>query len=60
MHLSVVDYLIIAIYFCFVLGIGFWLRGRMKTSEDFFLSGRSIPGGSPGSPSCPPTSAPWR
>jgi SSS family solute:Na+ symporter len=39
-----VDYLIIAIYFVFVLGIGFSLRGRMKTSEDFFLSGRSIPG----------------
>jgi len=39
-----VDYLIIAIYFLFVLGIGFSLRGRMKTSEDFFLSGRSIPG----------------
>ena len=39
-----VDYAIIIIYFVFVLGIGFALRGRMKTSEDFFLSGRSIPG----------------
>ncbi len=38
-----VDYAIIAIYFLFVLGIGFALRGRMKTTEDFFLSGRSIP-----------------
>jgi len=44
LHLAFVDYLIIAIYFLFVLGIGFALRGRMKTSEDFFLSGRSIPG----------------
>ncbi|HUU12540.1 MAG TPA: sodium:solute symporter family protein [Terriglobia bacterium] len=44
MHLSPVDYAIIGIYFIFVLGIGFALRGRMKTSEDFFLSGRSIPG----------------
>jgi len=44
MHLHFVDYLIIAIYFVFVLGIGFALRGKMKTSEDFFLSGRSIPG----------------
>jgi SSS family solute:Na+ symporter len=44
MHLSLVDYAIIGIYFAFVLGIGFALRGRMKTSEDFFLSGRSIPG----------------
>jgi len=44
MHLAPVDYAIIVIYFAFVLGIGFALRGRMKTSEDFFLSGRSIPG----------------
>ena len=44
MHLHFVDYAIICIYFLFVLGIGFALRGRMKTSEDFFLSGRSIPG----------------
>jgi len=44
MHLSLIDYSIIAIYFVFVLGIGFALRGRMKTSDDFFLSGRSIPG----------------
>jgi solute:Na+ symporter, SSS family len=44
MHPHPIDYAIIAIYFIFVLGIGFALRGRMKTSEDFFLSGRSIPG----------------
>ena len=44
MQPQLVDYAIIAIYFVFVLGIGFALRSRMKTSEDFFLSGRSIPG----------------
>jgi len=44
MHPQTIDYAIIAIYFVFVLGVGFALRGRMKTSEDFFLSGRSIPG----------------
>jgi len=44
MHPQFIDYTIIVIYFVFVLGIGFSLRGRMKTSEDFFLSGRSIPG----------------
>src|ERR671913_1153035 len=31
------------IYFVFVLGIGFALKRYMKTSTDFFLSGRSIP-----------------
>ena len=44
MHLHFVDYAIIAIYFVFVLGIGFALRRRMRTTDDFFLSGRSIPG----------------
>src|ERR1041385_1202141 len=31
------------LYFVFVLGIGFALKRYMKTSTDFFLSGRSIP-----------------
>ena len=44
MHLKIIDYCIIAIYFAFVLGIGFTLRNRLKTSDDFFLSGRSLPG----------------
>jgi SSS family solute:Na+ symporter len=38
-----VDYLIIAVYFAFVLGIGWALKRYMRTSTDFFLSGRSIP-----------------
>src|SRR5882724_7186805 len=42
-HLGFVDYLILAIYFSFVLGIGWALKRYMKTSTDFFLSGRSIP-----------------
>lgn len=42
--LTPVDFLIIFIYFVFVLGIGFMLKRYMKTSLDFFLSGRSIPG----------------
>jgi SSS family solute:Na+ symporter len=43
MHLAWIDYLILAIYFSFVLGIGWALRRYQKTSEDFFLSGRSLP-----------------
>src|SRR5213596_2682996 len=42
-HLGFVDYLILSIYFIFVLGIGWALKRYMKTSTDFFLSGRSIP-----------------
>jgi SSS family solute:Na+ symporter len=43
MHLAWIDYLILAIYFTFVLGIGWALKRYQKTSEDFFLSGRSLP-----------------
>ena len=37
-----IDYAIIGVYFGFVLGIGYVLKKYMKTSTDFFLSGRSI------------------
>src|SRR2546423_5683277 len=43
MNLTAIDWIIILVYFVFVLGIGFALRRYMKTSTDFFLSGRSIP-----------------
>src|SRR4051812_4002060 len=38
-----VDYLLIAIYFAFVLGIGVLASRRVSDSVDFFLSGRSLP-----------------
>jgi SSS family solute:Na+ symporter len=43
LKLSVVDYSIIGIYCLYVLGIGLVLRRSIRTSSDFFLSGRSIP-----------------
>lgn len=43
MNLTTIDWAIMVIYFVFVLGIGFALKRYMKTSTDFFLSGRSIP-----------------
>jgi SSS family solute:Na+ symporter len=42
-QLSPVDYSILFLYIAFVIGIGFALKRYMKTSADFFLSGRSIP-----------------
>ena len=42
-ELGGIDYVILVVYFLFVLGIGLALRRQTKTSEDFFLSGRSIP-----------------
>jgi solute:Na+ symporter, SSS family len=41
--LHFVDYLIIALYFAFVLGIGWWLKKRVTTSADFLTSSRSVP-----------------
>jgi SSS family solute:Na+ symporter len=38
-----VDYLILAIYFAFVLGIGVMASRSVSDSLDFFLSGRSLP-----------------
>ena len=40
---SAVDYLILAVYFVFVLGIGLIARRSVSDSLDFFLSGRSLP-----------------
>ena len=42
-QLGTIDYTILIIYFIFVLGIGWALRRVIRSSEDFFLSGRSIP-----------------
>jgi len=42
-ELTWIDYAIMAVYMVFVLGVGFVLTKLMRTSTDFFLSGRSIP-----------------
>ncbi|AKU16355.1 sodium:solute symporter family protein [Luteipulveratus mongoliensis] len=38
-----IDYALVALYFVFVLGIGYVARRQVSTSLDFFLSGRSLP-----------------
>ncbi|KGM18613.1 sodium:solute symporter family protein [Corynebacterium auriscanis] len=40
---SWVDYTLVALYFAFVLGIGWAAKSRVSSSIDFFLSGRSLP-----------------
>jgi SSS family solute:Na+ symporter len=40
--LSPVDYVIVAIYFITVLGIGFYLKRFTKSGEGFFLAGREM------------------
>jgi solute:Na+ symporter, SSS family len=41
-HLAPVDLVIIVFYFALVLTIGFYLKKRANTSEDFFLAGREM------------------
>ncbi|MEA2444887.1 MAG: solute:Na+ symporter, family, partial [Thermoleophilales bacterium] len=40
---NALDYAIIAVYFVVVLGIGLAARRLIKSDEDFFLAGRSLP-----------------
>jgi solute:Na+ symporter, SSS family len=43
LHAAAIDYLLLALYFGFVLGIGVLARRAVSTSLDFFLSGRALP-----------------
>jgi SSS family solute:Na+ symporter len=43
LNTNLVDYAILVIYFVAVLGIGFAAKRYIKTSLDYFLSGRSLP-----------------
>jgi SSS family solute:Na+ symporter len=43
MHLTTIDWLVLAVYVVFVLGTGGALRRRTRTSTDFFLAGRALP-----------------
>ncbi len=40
---NAIDYVIVALYFVVVVGIGLMARRQVSTSLDFFLSGRSLP-----------------
>jgi len=43
LNLTAVDWLIMLLYFGFVVGIGFALKPKMKTSKDFLQAGRALP-----------------
>ncbi|MGC5166655.1 sodium:solute symporter family protein [Luteimicrobium sp. DT211] len=43
LDLGWVDYLMVVVYFGVVIGIGFVARRQVRTSMDFFLSGRRMP-----------------
>jgi SSS family solute:Na+ symporter len=39
-NLNIIDWLILAIYFGFILGLGFYLKRFTKSQEDYFMAGR--------------------
>ena len=41
-HLSAIDVVIVVFYFALVLAIGWYLKGRANTGEDFFMAGREM------------------
>src|ERR1700678_2489873 len=41
-HLAPVDIVIVVFYFALVLSIGWYLKGRSNTGEDFFMAGREM------------------
>src|SRR5271155_3295434 len=41
-HLNAIDIAVIAIYFGMVIFIGFYLKGKSNTSEEFFMAGREM------------------
>jgi solute:Na+ symporter, SSS family len=43
LNMDALDYVILALYFITVLGVGIAARRAIRTSADFFLSGRSLP-----------------
>lgn len=43
MNLQFADYLIIIVYFIFVIGVGFLIKKKIRSSNDFLSSGRGIP-----------------
>src|SRR5437762_6881627 len=43
LNTNFIDYAIVVVYFVVVLGIGFVAKRYIKTSLDYFLSGRSLP-----------------
>src|SRR5204862_4457650 len=43
MKLTLADYLVILVYFAFVIAVGFIIKKKIRSSNDFLSSNRSIP-----------------
>src|SRR5574339_161110 len=43
MTLTITDYLVILLYFAFVIAVGFIIKKKIKSGNDFLISNRNIP-----------------
>lgn len=43
-HLQMLDYIVVAVYFCVIFSIGLYMARRQKTTADYFIAQRRIPG----------------
>jgi SSS family solute:Na+ symporter len=43
-HLQALDYIVVMVYFCVVFTIGLYMSRRQKTTADYFVARRRIPG----------------
>ena len=42
--MSLIDFVIVLVYFAVILGTGFYFSRHQKTAEDYFLAGKNVPG----------------
>lgn len=40
--MEIIDWIIIALYFCLIVGIVYWSSRKVQTSTDYFLAGRHV------------------
>src|SRR6056297_1822099 len=43
-ELAILDYIVLFVYMFFIVGIGFYFLRRQKTTQDYFIANRRIPG----------------
>lgn len=42
-HFTILDYIVLGVYFLLMLGIGYWASKRQKSTEDYFKASERIP-----------------
>ncbi|MSO22052.1 MAG: hypothetical protein EXQ58_02100 [Acidobacteria bacterium] len=43
-YLSLIDYIVVLVYLATTMGVGLWMVRRQKTTADYFIASRRVPG----------------